>query len=435
MKYRHISAEEVYQLYLDHPEVNTDSRHVTPGSIFFALRGENHNGNTFAAKALQMGASYVIIDDPAYLSDPRCLLTDNTLALLQDVARLHRKRLTGKVLAITGSNGKTTTKELVHAVISLTYRTIATVGNLNNHIGVPLTLLRTPVDTEVLIVEMGANHQGEIGLLCDIAQPSMGIITNIGKAHLEGFGGIEGVKRAKGELFDYLSTRPGSTVLYHSDDPVVAQMAQATSAHLFSYGTAHSDVNGTPVSDSLHLALQWHDGLSNPRIQTRLVGSYNFSNVMAAIAAGVLMDVDPEGIPAALEEYQPVNSRSQLTTTDHNTIVLDCYNANPSSMQESIHHFSKHLTGKGCLILGDMLELGDYATEEHHKVAKLAKETGCLVILVGAHFSDAAPGIADHMFSDVDQLRRWLADHPMRGYHILVKGSRGIRMERAVELL
>jgi UDP-N-acetylmuramoyl-tripeptide--D-alanyl-D-alanine ligase len=436
MKANTVSIDDLYARYLKHPNVVTDSRSIGPGSIFFALRGERYDGNKYVEQALGNGAVYAVVDDPAVCNDHRCILVSDVLATLQELAILRRKTITARVIGITGSNGKTTTKELMAAVLSKRYRTYATQGNLNNHIGVPLTLLGAPADTEILIVEMGANHIGEIGDLCRIAQPDTGLITNIGKAHLEGFGSYQGVITAKGELYRYLGGKGGTTILCHHDDELLMGLAAKEPVEVITYGKSDkAHVRGSIVTDSMHLDLTWIDPLPPRNIETRLIGEYNFPNAMAAIAAGKLTGVDDDLIVSALEEYSPANHRSQWVKTADNSLVVDCYNANPSSMKEAIAHFVRFASEKRWLILGDMLELGEYAEEEHREIALMASRTGSALLFVGGHFSRAGKDLADHIFQNTDELNRWLVHHKPRNRHILLKGSRGIGLEKAIPYL
>jgi len=436
METNYSSVDELYPIYLRHPVVVTDSRVVVPGSIFFALRGDRHDGNRFSEQALRDGAAYAVVDDPAAMVDPRCILVRDALATLQELAILRRKTISARVIGITGSNGKTTTKELIAAVLAKKFKTYATQGNLNNHIGVPLTLLGTPADTEVLIAEMGANHIGEIGALCRIAQPDTGLITNIGKAHLEGFGSYQGVITAKGELYRHLGDIKGATIVCHRDDELLMRLAAEEPVEVFTYGKSdEAHVHGSLDPESMYLAFNWNDPSPSRRVETRLIGAYNFPNAMAAIALGKLMGVDDDLIVSALEEYSPANYRSQWMKTEHNSLVVDCYNANPSSMKEAITHFIRFAGENRCLILGDMLELGEYSGEEHREIALMATQTGSLVLFVGEHFMSAGNGLTGHLFRNTDELNRWLLQHKPEDWDILLKGSRGIGLERVIPFL
>jgi UDP-N-acetylmuramoyl-tripeptide--D-alanyl-D-alanine ligase len=430
-----IPTHKIYSLLSSNPEVTTDSRNVSRGALFFALRGEQFNGNRYATGALEAGAAFAIVDDPEVCLDQRYLLVSNVLNTLQELAKMHRKKLNATVLAITGSNGKTTTKELIHAVLSRKYRSIATKGNLNNHIGVPLTILRTPPDAEMLIVEMGANHIGEIKELCRIADPEYGIITNIGHAHLEGFGSYEGVVRAKGELYDYLSMKAESMVFLNADDPKLCSLANARSLNSFLYGSKQADIRGFIDSDQLLLNLKWEQDTTSTNIQTNLAGAYNLSNVLAAIAVGSFFGVPDVQIREALEAYMPANNRSQVIETGNNRVIADCYNANPSSMTEAIRTFMSLGKQEGMMILGDMLELGEYSEEEHRRMARMASETLTQLVFVGEQFFSLRQEISGAFFKKVDQLISWIQLNKPTGMNILVKGSRGIHLERVLPYL
>jgi len=438
MPSRIFTSDEIYNLYLSHRTVTTDSRNVPDGAIFFALKGDHFDGNQFAAGALQAGAALVIADDPDVCTDERICLVNDVLATLQDIASLHRDRLKIPVIGITGSNGKTTTKELIYSVVSKKYKTIATLGNLNNHIGVPLTILRADEDTENLIVEMGANHKGEIALLSRIAKPTYAIITNIGIAHLEGFGSPEGVLVAKKELFDYLATVGSGTIIWNRDDDVIARLVESYPVRNYSYGTRpDSDVPGKlpHVVPALYLNIEWDTPYGIRQIKTRLVGGYNFPNVMAAIAFGVLLDVSADDIVNAIETYQPANSRSEFRESGKNRIVVDCYNANPSSMVVAIENFNRISQGDRLLILGDMFELGDYAEKEHRKIIDYIKQLGIESILVGEVFSKIAPGSGIHAFRKAEEAIIELKSCPVMGREILIKGSRGVQLEKLLDYL
>jgi len=324
------TIEEIYRLFIRFPKITTDSRNVIPDSIFFGIKGEQFNGNRFAAEALSKGAAFAITDEPSVVVDNRCILVPDTLQALQQLAAIHRSRITAKVIAITGSNGKTTTKELIGKVLSSEYNTVITEGNLNNHIGVPLTLLSVKEDTAFTVVEMGANHPGEIEFLCRIARPGFGIITNIGKAHLEGFGNFEGVIKAKSELFDFIRQNDG-TVFVNRDNQLLSRLSDGM--NLITYGSVeNAGCQGKITDRNPLLAVAWNAGQQSGFVKTRLYGDYNFENVMAAVAIGVYFGISPGKIDQAIRSWQPENNRSQVIRTDHNILVLDAYNANPSSM-------------------------------------------------------------------------------------------------------
>lgn len=432
MKYTTIP--ELYRIFLEHPAVTTDSRQVIPGSLFFALKGEHFNGNAFAEKALEAGAARVILDEEAYCNDERCLLAPDVLTALQELALHHRRQFKIPVIAITGTNGKTTTKELTHAVLSTTFRTLATEGNLNNHIGVPLTILRMTADTEIAIIEMGANHPGEIDRLCRIAEPGYGLITNIGKAHLEGFGGFEGVVRTKTELYRYLAEKGGSIFL-NTGHPLLTGHAGTLPAR--TYGLeGNAGVLGTEITAEPLIELKVKIGDVSFAIHSNLFGSHNAENILAAACIGNCFGVLPKRIAEAVEGYQPENNRSQLKRTEKNTLILDAYNANPSSMEQAIRNFTALKAEKKALLLGDMLELGDASDEEHRQILELVRETGIPdVYLVGPVFSGVNTVKEWHCFDDSELAALWFGHHELRGATVLVKGSRGIRLEKITTLL
>lgn len=426
------SIEELYSIYREYPLIITDSRKVQKGCLFFALKGDNFDGNAFASDALEHGAEFAVIDDPT-LDSEQYLLVDDVLAALQEMACMHRKSLNIPVIGITGSNGKTTTKELIHAVLGSHYPVHATAGNLNNHIGAPLTLLSIPANTEIAIIEMGANHPGEIAFLSNIAQPTHGIITNIGKAHLEGFGGFEGVIRTKSELYQYLRMNDGSAFV-NGDNTLLEELSRGIN-RIF-YGT-DSDfmIRGEIFSSDPLLEIRWHHPNREIEVNTQLVGSYNFENVMAAICIGNYFKVPEEKIVSAIETYTPVNQRSQTLNTAHNKIILDSYNANPSSMEAALQNFRHIKAARKMVILGDMLELGTESLAEHksivHLVESLSFETA---IFVGPEFRKA---VGEHhlAFTDTETAMEWLRNNQAQGCTILLKGSRGIRMENLLEVL
>jgi UDP-N-acetylmuramoyl-tripeptide--D-alanyl-D-alanine ligase len=432
------SPGEIYNLFLQHRVVTTDSRNVPRGAIFFALKGERFDGNRYAASALHSGASLAIVDDPDVAGDERCCLVSDVLETLQEIASIHRSRLHIPVIGITGSNGKTTTKELIFSVLATKFNTIATSGNLNNHIGVPLTILRADKNTEVLIVEMGANHIGEIARLCAIARPDHAIITNIGIAHLEGFGSPEGIRIAKKELYDYVGSNGNGTIIWNTDDGVLASMVQQYQVRNFSYGTLpEADVTGVALHEqrSLYLSLNWHARGGVRAVTTWLVGDYNFPNVMAAIASGVLLGVGEDEIISAIEAYQPANSRSEFRETGQNRIVVDCYNANPSSMMVALENFTRISGGDQMLILGDMFELGEYADSEHRKIIDHVVKLGIETILIGEVFARIAGESGFTAFRTAEAAIGWMDTSPVLGKEILIKGSRGVQLEKLIKYL
>lgn len=421
----------LYEIYKQYPSVETDTRKPLEGSLFFALKGPAFNGNSFAVKALESGAPYAIIDDPQYKTDERCILVPNVLDTLQQLARHHRLQFKIPFIAITGSNGKTTTKELLHAVLSRKYKTYATFGNLNNHIGVPLTLLRIKHDAEMAIIEMGANHQQEIASYCRIALPDYGIITNCGKAHLEGFGGIEGVRKGKGELYDFIRSNKG-TIFINSDLDYLREMSKGIESKI-SYGTADANYTGEILESPLTLNIRAYIDKVGLDINSQLVGNYNFPNLMLAIAAGDHFGVDPSAIKNALEQYLPDNSRSQLVSKGNNRIILDAYNANPTSMRAAIDNFAG-IPGNKRIWLGAMKEMGPEEAKEHSDlVAYIAKWEWEQVILVGSEF-EAIKG-SYNWFPNSVEAAAYIAKEKPQHTSILIKGSRGSKMELLFDAL
>lgn len=422
----------LYGAFLSSAGVSVDSRRIEPGAMFFALRGDNFDGNRFAAAALDSGAAWAVVAKDSGLPDGgQYIAVDDTLEALQVLARMHRSRFRIPVIGLTGTNGKTTTKELVCAVLSSRYSVTATAGNLNNHIGVPLTLLRITGRTEIAVIEMGANHPGEIAALASIALPDYGLITNVGKAHLEGFGSYEGVKRAKGELYDYLQ-RTGDTVFVNADDPVLCAMAAARpDLKVVRYGAEAAGAEILPMTpEEPYLRMKLSSGET---VRTHLVGSYNAPNVMAAICVGQYFGVPFEDAAAAVEAYSPSNLRSQLEKTDRNLLVLDTYNANPSSMKVSLNNFAASRFPHKVVILGDMLELGADSAAEHEKVMEAVAAMDCeRAFFVGREFARAAqgcPAASDSRFSfyeNADLLHRTLEETPLSGCTVLLKGSNAV---------
>ncbi|MEZ5017170.1 MAG: UDP-N-acetylmuramoyl-tripeptide--D-alanyl-D-alanine ligase [Flavipsychrobacter sp.] len=422
----------LYNIYLQYPSVQTDTRKLKEGDLFFALTGPNFNGNTFAQQALEMGAAYVIIDEEEYKVNERCLLVPNVLTSLQELAAHHRAQFNIPFIAITGSNGKTTTKELITAVLSCKYKTYATIGNLNNHIGIPLTILSIKKDAEMAIIEMGANHQKEIASYCPIAQPTYGLINNCGKAHIEGFGSEEGVRKGKGELYDYIRAHNG-TIFRNADLDYLKDMS-AGIAKQITYGSANATYIGKPLEQKtlLDVAILTKD--NECTIKTSLVGGYNFPNVMAAVAVGLHFDIDIDTIKAAIEQYKPDNSRSQLMERGTNKLILDAYNANPTSMRAAIINFAGMQVPNKQLWLGAMKEMGDTATNEHDALVALIQGYDWEeVLLVGDEFKT----VPDHYlhFSTSKEAAAYIEQHQPKEANILVKGSRSSRMELIVAAL
>ncbi|HVB03196.1 MAG TPA: UDP-N-acetylmuramoyl-tripeptide--D-alanyl-D-alanine ligase [Chitinophagaceae bacterium] len=423
-----MTIPELYTLYREHPSVQTDTRKLKAGDIFFALRGPHFNGNSYAGTALDSGASYAVIDDPAFALTDRTILVLNVLETLQQLAAHHRKQLSIPVLAITGSNGKTTTKELIKAVLSASWKTYSTEGNLNNHIGVPLSLLKITAETQIAVLEMGASHLHEIEGYCRIARPTHGLITNCGKAHLEGFGSLEAIRQGKGELFDYLRATAG-TAFVCQDLDYLQEMSRGIKEICW-YGTSgHPFVQGH-ILESVPLLIAGTDYTGS--IRTRMFGSFNLFNVLAAVAVGKYFQVSPAQIKSAIEGYSPVNQRSQLINQGSNTIILDAYNANPTSMKLAIEDFSRLPSPKKILILGAMMELGPSSLKEHGDLVQMIGDHQWEnVVLAGGDFEGL-----NHPYiylPDAAAVRLWLEKQHLENTYILVKGSRGMAMEKVLE--
>jgi UDP-N-acetylmuramoyl-tripeptide--D-alanyl-D-alanine ligase len=426
---------ELYEIFRKHPKVCTDTRAVSDGAIFFALKGTTYNGNDFAEKALYDGCAYAVVDEPQVIKDERFILVNDVLETLQNLARHHRQQLQIPVIGITGSNGKTTTKELVAEVLKKKYSTYATKGNLNNHIGVPLTILSIPAETEIAVIEMGANHQKEIELLSSIARPDYGLITNIGKAHLEGFGGIEGIKKGKGELYAFVRDN-GGKIFLNIDSETLVEMSAAIPA--ITYGSFEDCyTNGAFFAADPYVRMQWScptKSIENKMLESQIVGKYNYSNILAAICIGNFFDVDADSINEAIQNYQPSNNRSQILKTERNTVLLDAYNANPSSMEVAIKNFEEMQASNKVLILGDMLELGEDTETEHQQIVDLINPSEIeKVFLVGPYFQNTRCGF-DKFLSATD-LKYYLAKNPIHASTVLLKGSRGIKLEIVTEVL
>lgn len=424
-----MTIEQLYQVYLQFPSVETDTRKIKKGDLFFALKGPHFNGNGFAAKALEAGAAYAIIDEAAFVTGENTILVDDVLKALQDLAHHHRKQFNIPFIAITGSNGKTTTKELVHVVLNTTFTTYTTEGNLNNHIGIPLTILKVKKDAKVAVIEMGANHQKEIAGYCEYTMPTHGIITNAGKAHLEGFGGEEGVKKGKGELYDYLRANKGTAFVMWDYDYL--QQMSAGLPNIITYGTHDALITGHAVKSEPFLEVQF-SGKINELIKTQLVGEYNLPNILCAAAVGDHFGVSTQLIKEAIQNYSPSNSRSQLLKKGSNTIILDAYNANPSSMKLAIENFAKLKADDKVLMLGAMAELGSQSLEEHKSIVSLIQQYKWkAVVLVGGDFLKI-----DHpfiSFKNAMEAREWYLQQPLKDTSILVKGSRSMQMEKLLQ--
>ncbi|MBL7851731.1 MAG: UDP-N-acetylmuramoyl-tripeptide--D-alanyl-D-alanine ligase [Cyclobacteriaceae bacterium] len=427
-----MTISELYQKYLETGKVSTDTRQITPGSVFFALKGPSFDGNQFAEEALKKGARYAVVDDPRFATHPNCLLVDDGLKALQDLARHHRSQLTIPVIGLTGSNGKTTSKELVAAVLSTTFKTYATKGNLNNHIGVPLTILSLNADVEIAVVEMGANHLGDIALLCSIASPTHGFITNIGKAHIGTFGGFENIIRGKSELYQHLLTHEG-IVFINSQNPILFNMAKRFRNPVL-YPSKGDYYHCERIEEGHYLALTAENG---ERIQTQMTGSYNFENVAVALTVGKYFGVDPGKANAAVAAYVPGNMRSQILKKGTNTIILDAYNANPTSMEAAIQNLSKMPGARKIAILGDMYELEGESETEHARMGDVLTENQIAeAYLCGPQMAAAKKTYpSGKFFSSRDELIAELKTNPLSDAVVLVKASRGMAMEKIVDYL
>lgn len=431
------TTADLYAKFLTCFGVSTDTRKITLGCLFVALRGDTFDGNQFAVKALEQGASYAVVDDAAVAArDSRCLLVSDSLFALQDLARYHRQTLTIPVIGLTGSNGKTTTKELIASVLSKKYNTFATRGNLNNHIGVPLSVLSVLPEHEMGVIEMGANHQCEIALLSGICQPSHGLITNIGKAHLEGFGGLAGVRIGKGELYDFLA-ETGGTVFVNAQNEILTEMHIEREGPIVGFGETvfYLEKNQPELLEEAPVVV--FRGADNQAVTTHLPGRYNFENVAAALAIGQYFGVPATDADRAVADYNPDNNRSQVVQRGTNTILLDAYNANPSSMAAAIRQFSQQPATRKLVILGDMYELGDDSPAEHAALGELV--AGCnfdVVILAGKDMVHALPALPKaYYFPDKFSLHNWITDNPQTNTHILIKGSRGMGLESVVPFI
>ncbi len=434
-----MEAKELYELYEKHPLVTTDSRNCPEGSIFIALKGASFDGNKFAESALKKGCSYAVVDEKQYAveGDDRYILVPDTLTAFKELACEHRRQFHIPVIGITGTNGKTTTKELISAVLAEKYNVMHTEGNFNNDVGVPKTLLRLAPEHEIAVVEMGASHPGDIKKLIDYVEPTCGMITNVGRAHLQGFGSFEGVKKTKGELYDFIKATDGLIFLNESNADLVGMAQQRNMPHVITYGRdGKGTVTGSVINCAPFLNFKWkkaEDAAYN-EIHTHLIGAYNIDNALAAITIGLHFGVTPEQIKHALEGYKPTNDRSELTVTEHNSLVVDAYNANPSSMAAAIDNFKVMDVPSKMAILGDMRELGKYSEEEHQKVVDELKAAGITnVWLVGPEFSKTRTDF--RKFSNVDEVKAEINRNQPQGHYILIKGSNGIRLFDLPQLL
>ncbi len=451
-----MSIEQIYEIYQQHPVVTTDNRQCEQGAMFFALKGASFDGNQFASSALEAGCAYAVVDEKQYApdGDDRYILVDDVLKTLQDLAGYHRQQLSIPVLQITGTNGKTTTKELVSAVLSRKYNTLFTQGNLNNHIGVPRTLLRIRPEHEMAVIETGANHPGEIAFLCKMVQADYGLITNVGRAHLEGFGSFEGVKATKGELYDDLSAR-GKQIFLNAFDEDLMQMAEKAFGKIDVQALANRQdehamayVEGRVDDCSSFLRIQWRKADDAPwhTVQTHLVGAYNIANIRAAITVGLYFGVDEEDIDKAISAYQPTNSRSEFRETAHNKLIVDAYNANPSSMNAALSNFAMMNVPNKMAVLGDMRELGANSEQEHRSIIeRLSKDGVAQAWLVGEEFCkimgaksqqvNESASVQIRTFLNVDEVKAELQAHPISGCTILIKGSNGTKLFQLPEML
>lgn len=427
-----MAIERLYELFLASKGVTTDTRNLIKDGLFFALKGVNFNGNSFALNALEAGCAYAIVDEvPATVND-RLIVVENVLLTLQQLAHHHRMQFNIPIIGITGSNGKTTTKELAGAVLSKKYNLLMTTGNLNNHLGVPFTLLRLKPEHEIAIIEMGANKPGDIKELVEIAAPTHGIITNIGAAHIEGFGSIEGVIKTKGEMYDYIENHNG-TLFYNAADPVLKSILP-NDIPTYSFGSNEADIDGALIAQRPFVSFKWHSNTyQSPTLQTQLVGRYNFTNFLLAVAVGNYFEVEPIMINEAITSYLPSNNRSQIAKTARNTLIVDCYNANATSMKAALESFVEMDGQEKALILGDMRELGDISLAEHQKIVDFVKQHKLKAFLVGEEMEKVA--------GDIPHFKTW--NELIEDFHfkklndtlILIKGSRGIKLEEVVPYL
>lgn len=439
-----MELSELYKLYQQHPLITTDSRDCPEGSIFFALKGESFDGNRFAKAALEKGCAYAVIDEREFAEEGngRLILVDNVLTTFKELAREHRRRFDIPVIGITGTNGKTTTKELIAAVLGEKYNVMYTRGNFNNDVGVPKTLFSLRPEHEIAVVEMGASHPGDIKALVGYVEPTCGLITNVGRAHLQGFGSFEGVKRTKGELYDFLESHNGLLFLNESNPDLMEMAAQRDFGRIISYGRDEGgNVEGEVIDCSPFLNFRWRQHLHAGQmpanayeVETHLIGAYNLDNMLAAIAVGLHFGVSPAQINHALGHYIPSNNRSQLETTEHNRLIVDAYNANPSSMAAAIDNFKLMKAERKMAILGDMLELGAVSDEEHQKTVDALAAAGIKEVwLVGEEFGKTHT--AFRKFKNVDEVKAAIAAHRPENYYILIKGSNGIHLSQLPELL
>lgn len=437
----YISIEKLYEVFVAcKQKITTDTRKLEPGAIFFALKGDNFNANEFAEEAIKGGCAYAVVDDAKKANGKTIYLVKDVLHTLQDLAKYHRSKLKIPFIGITGSNAKTTHKELIHAVLSKKYHTYATKGNLNNHIGVPLTVLAITNEHQMAIIEMGANHQGEIAELCEIANPDYGIITNIGSAHLEGFGGVEGIKKGKGELYKHIRENKGK-IFVNGDDPVLMEMSEGIDKIIYG-GSTNFMIHGKMFMNSDFVEFKWAKAnveisANKQLVVTQMFGHYNFINLLCAVCIGDYFQVGEELINEALTQYVPEMNRSQVKKTNFNTLILDAYNANPSSMYLAITNFTQKKSSKKIFILGDMLELGEYSDDEHLKILELIPvNENDQVICVGPLFFQFQTKFPDvTFFKNTEDAAAYLEKQEFKNFDVLIKGSRGIKLEKLVAFL
>ena len=418
-----MQIQKLYQFFLKHPIICTDSRKITKGSIFFSLKGKNFNGNKFAEKAIKDGCSFAVVDEKKFATNDKFILVDDVLGTLQNLAKHHRTLLNIPIIGITGTNGKTTSKELINAVLSSEKCCYATKGNFNNHIGVPLSILEITSSHEIAIIEMGANHIGEIAFLCNISQPIFGVITNIGKAHLEGFGSFESVIKAKSELYNYIQKNNGN-VFVNNEAELLIELAD--NIRKTTYGK-NGDYKGSIASNTPFVSVQFGEN----SIISNLIGDYQFYNIMLAISVGKYFEITDKNIKKAIESYTPKNNRSEIIKTKSNTIILDAYNANPSSMTAMLHSFAKQNYENKLCILGDMLEMGNTSLQEHKAIIDLANKLKLECIFIGTEFAQ----VHKQVYNSTDKFSEFLKERPIKNKTILLKGSREITLEKLVKLL
>ncbi len=431
-----MEIEKIYKLWNEcERKHSTDTRKIVQGGIFFALKGANFNGNEFAAEALSKGAAYCIVDEEKYVLHEKIILVKDVLTSLQQLAKYHRLKLINtKLIALTGSNGKTTTKELIRSILSQQYSVLATQGNLNNHIGVPLTLLEVNEQHEFVIIEMGANHQKEIAQLCEVALPDYGLVTNVGKAHLEGFGGFEGVIKGKGEMYDFLKSNQRPVFINSGNVHLIKRCGDYDK--LITYGITENDFCcGSYELKQDKVLVNWQSEGNAGQAQSNLAGSYNFENILSAVCIGCYFGVTAVNIRKGIESYFPENKRSQTTVKNGTTFILDYYNANPTSMEAAIKNLNENFTGKKLAVLGEMLELGTEAEKEHAFIAELLKSSGTEAVLVGENFKGFEKKINGHFFLTSAEAAAFLKTFNLAGYTLLIKGSRGSKMETVAEAL